>query len=312
MTKTRHRFAGLTLALAGCIATPASAGFTVYLAQTGSGTTCSLAAPCGSMSSALSAAGLNGEVICLNKGSYGGGEIDNSVTISCGYDLWEAPTSGIGINTPARSTVSIEGLVADGGAAIGTAVLFRGQGNLRLHRVRIGNVPGSDSDGLLFQPSGAAKLEVSDSVFYNSGTGTGGGIVINPTSGGTAQVALERVTVSGNAFGIAADGSRSTGGINMTIADSMIAGNSQDGIVATTSGGGAPIGVMVSNTKSVNNAFGIRSNGPNVTVRVKNSDVMGNSTGLSFSGGGVLATYGNNAVNANNVNGTFSGSLPLQ
>jgi hypothetical protein len=40
-------------------------------------------------------------------------------------------------------------------------------------------------------------------------------------SGGSAQVNLERVTVNGNAFGIAADGSNSTGGINMTIAENI-------------------------------------------------------------------------------------------
>jgi hypothetical protein len=136
--------------------------------------------------------------------------------------------------------------------------------------------------------------------------------VINPVSGGTAQVALERVTVTGNAFGIAADGTRSTGGINMTIADSMIAGNSQDGIVAATPSGGAPIGVMVTNTKSANNAIGIRSIGENVTVRAKNSDVMGNSTGLSFYSGGRLLTFGNNAVRANGTDGVFSGPVALQ
>jgi hypothetical protein len=115
---------------------------------------------------------------------------------------------------------------------------------------------------------------VSDSIFYNSGgSGTGGGIVIRPQSGGSAEVALERVTVNGSVFGIAADGTGSTAGIDMTIADSMTAGNSQDGILAAMASGGAPIGVTVTNTKSVNNAFGIRSIGPNVTVRVKNSDM---------------------------------------
>ena len=107
-------------------------------------------------------------------------------------------------------------------------------------------------------------------MFSNNGSGTGGGIVVKPRPGGTAQVNLERVTVNGNAFGIAADGTGSSGGINMTIADSMIGGNAQDGIIAVTPSGGAPIGVMVlTNTKSVNNNIGIRSIGPNVTVRVK-------------------------------------------
>jgi hypothetical protein len=52
---------------------------------------------------------------------------------------------------------------------------------------------------------------------------------------------------------------------------------------AVTPSGGSPIGVYVKNTKPVNNAFGIRSLGPNVTVRVDGSGVIGNSTGLSFS-----------------------------
>ena len=52
--------------------------------------------------------------------------------------------------------------------------------------------------------------------------------------------------------------------------------------MATTSGGGAQIGVMVKNTKSTNNGFGIRSLGPNVTVRVDGSSVIGNGTGLEL------------------------------
>ena len=98
----------------------------------------------------------------------------------------------------------------------------------------------------------------------------------------------------------------------MTIADSMIGGNTQDGIIAVTPGGGAPIGVYVKNTKSVNNAIGIRSIGPNLTVRVDGSSVIGNGTGLSFGSGGALLTFGNNAVQANGSNGAFSGSVGLQ
>jgi len=153
---------------------------------------------------------------------------------------------------------------------------------------------------------------VTDTVINNYGSGTGGGIVVLPFGGGSAQVQLERVTVNGNYFGVAADGGSSTGGINMTIADSMIGGNAQDGIVATTTGGHAPIGVLVTNTKSVNNAIGIRSIGPNVTVRVKNSDVTGNGTGLAFTGGGALLSFGNNAVRANGTDGAFSGPVALQ
>jgi hypothetical protein len=69
---------------------------------------------------------------------------------------------------------------------------------------------------------------------------------------------------------------------------------------------------MVTNTKSVINAFGIRSLGPNVTVRVGDSTITGNGTGWSFSGGGSLLTYGTNKVQANGTDGAFSGSIGLQ
>jgi hypothetical protein len=98
----------------------------------------------------------------------------------------------------------------------------------------------------------------------------------------------------------------------MTVADSMIGGNANDGIIATTPSGGAPIGIMVKNTKSVNNAFGIRSLGPNVTVRASNLTITGNGTGLSFGGGGSLLTFGNNEVRANGTDGAFSGTVGLQ
>ena len=86
----------------------------------------------------------------------------------------------------------------------------------------------------------------------------------------------------------------------------------QDGLIAATSAGAAPIGVMIKNSKSANNAFGIRSLGPNVTVRVDGSSVIGNGTGLAFGSGGALLTFGNNAVQANGTNGAFSGSVALQ
>ena len=160
--------------------------------------------------------------------------------------------------------VTLEGLHFNGAGG----VRFNSGAHLHVVRCVITNSSVSGHAGIRFQPNSASKLSVTDTVISNKGSGTGGGIVINPTAGGTAQVALERVTVNGNVFGIAADGTNSTAGINMTIADSMIGGNSQDGIIAVTPSGGAPIGVMVKNTKSVNNAFGIRSIGPNVTVRV--------------------------------------------
>jgi hypothetical protein len=181
-----------------------------------------------------------------------------------------------------------------------------------IDRARVADVRGS---GIAFTPNGPAKLIVTDSIITGNRdtTGAGAGILVNPQTGGSAEVALERVKVVSNAFGIAFDGTGSTAGINATIADSLFSANTQDGIIATTPSGGAPIGVLVTNTRSVNNTgFGIRSIGPGVTVRVEGSKVSGNSTGLGSFGGGALLSAGNNIDEANGANGAFSGALAFK
>ena len=127
MSKPNRVFFAAFLALVGFHATPASAGNTAFLSRTGTGSTCSQAAPCASMSSALTAAGTGGEVICLDKSGYGFAPIAQSVTISCGDGLWEATSAPISINTPAGSDVVIEGLVSDGAGTAGTTMHFLGQ-----------------------------------------------------------------------------------------------------------------------------------------------------------------------------------------
>src|SRR5215471_16501834 len=110
---TKH---GVTVTIIGGIcalaltsaATPASAGI-AFLSHTGSGSTCSQAVPCASMGAAVGVAGAGGEVICLDKGSYGSATITQSVTISCGDGLWEAPAGATFIITPAGADVVIEG-----------------------------------------------------------------------------------------------------------------------------------------------------------------------------------------------------------
>jgi hypothetical protein len=136
------------------------------------------------------------------------------------------PSGGFDIivQAGASDVVTLEGLQLNCGG-----IAFDSGGQLQVVRCVTTNNNLSGSAGIKFRPNGASKLSVTDTVISNMGSGTGGGIVINPQSGGSARVNLERVTVNGNAFGVAADGTGSTGGINMTIADSMIGGNANDG-----------------------------------------------------------------------------------
>src|SRR4051812_23406139 len=108
MIKTAFLTFALGIAIATATASPGGAGFAAYLSRSGSGTACTFSAPCTSAETAIAVAGVNGEVICLDKGGYTGSfNISFSVTISCSDGLWENPFQLITINTPAGSDVVI-------------------------------------------------------------------------------------------------------------------------------------------------------------------------------------------------------------
>jgi hypothetical protein len=291
-----------------------------FLSPTGSGTLCSVTVPCGGLSDAISAVSAGGTIHCLNTAEYFaiGLTINKTLTIDCPGSSIDAGVSGGLVINGAGIIVRLRnfsmngfGALANGEGSIG--INFVNGSALHVENVDISGVANSPAIGIKFAPSTAAKLYVSNSSISDNGTGTvGGGIVVSPTGSGSARVVIERIAITNNVFGIAVDGTGSTGGINMTITDSVLSGNINDGVVATTPSGGAPIGVMVTNTKSTNNGFGIRSIGPNVTVRVENSKVIGNGTGVTSLNGGGLVTFGNNVVRANGTDGAFSGSVGLQ
>jgi hypothetical protein len=316
MTKPILVSAGLAVALACWLAAAPAYALNEHswVSSTGTGSACTRAAPCSNFATAQTATSAGGIVSVVDPGEYGGLAITKSLTIRA------EGAEGGGTATPALGLFWIDVQAGPNDVVVLEGLHFSGAGGVRIysaghmHIVRCVFANGNNAadSGVKFAPNSPSKLSVTDTVILNEGLGTGGGIVISPQAGGGAQVNLERVVVNGNAFGIAVDGTGSTAGINMTIADSMVGGNSQDGIVATTPAGGAPVGIYVKNTKSVNNNIGIRSIGTNVTVRVDGSSIIGNSTGLSSSGGGALLTFGNNAVQANGANGSFSGMVTLQ
>jgi hypothetical protein len=261
--------------------------------------------PCQSLSHAKDMTSAGGTVTCTGPGVNGESlGITQPLTIRC--EGGELGYLVINQTSQQAGRVFVHGLSVGADRSLPYAVGIGGAGSVVLQNVKI---TGTNAAGVYVVPDSALNLTIADSVISNGGSGaTGGGIVVKPDAGGSARVALERTAVSGNVFGIAFDGSNSAAGINAIIKDSMISGNSQDGIVATTTAGHAPIGVFVSGSASSNNAYGIRAIGPNVTVRVEDTKITGNNTGLAASGGGGLLSYGNNKVDANGSNGAFTGS----
>jgi hypothetical protein len=291
-----------------------------WLSGTGSGTFCTRDTPCKFLDFAYATTMAGGAISVVDGGNFGssGVAIAKSLTIrAVGSVAGAMSIDGIGawitVNLASSDTVVLDGL-----SFLGAGINIVGAGTVVIRNCRIGfnNRVESSNDlvfGIRIAPTGPLQVVVSDTAVENNGNASGGaGIHVVPQPGGSARVMLERVTVSRNQFGVAVDGSQSTAGINHTIKDSTLSANVNDGVVAVTSSGHAPVGVFVSNTSSTNNTYGIRSIGPNVTVRVDNSKVVGNGTGLVAGGGGALLTYGNNKVDANGADGAFTGSVAVK
>jgi hypothetical protein len=298
--------------------THANVGNRLWVASYGddNSPTCSFTAPCLSFFHAASIAPAGSEISCIDSVPAGGVIITKSMTINCEGQLAgnavktnPAAVGTVSIATSPTDIVVLRGLQLNF-LDFGSGINFNASGTLILDKVHIG---GANASGIMFQPNAPAKLIVTDSVIDSSGTGTtGAAIRVVPSGTGSAQVTLDRVRAVGNVFGIALDGTGSTSGINATIRDSVAASNTQDGIIAISASGKAPIGVLVTNSASINNQFGIRSIGPGVTVRTEASRIAGNGTGLAVSGGGVLLSAGNNTVEANAANGAFTGSFAFK
>ena len=278
-----------------------------WVSNTGTGAACTRASPCGNFAAAQTATTAGGIISILNPGDYGEITITKSLTIrGDGVDGGNGgivPAATLEINAGPNDIVILEGLYLNS-----NTVYFAAGGQLHIVRCFINAGHTSGRPGVVFNPNGFAKLSVTDTVVTNAGSA---GLFIDPQNGGSAQAALERVTVYGN------DGpgieifAVSNSGVNVTIADSAFNGNNGEGIVAIASGTGA-VGVMVSNTQSVNNINGIVSDGATTTVRVVDSTIIGNVTGLSTVSSGALLSYGNNKVRANATDGAFTAPLSLQ
>jgi hypothetical protein len=152
------------------------------------------------------------------------------------------------------------------------------------------------------------KLFITDSLIVDNGAGaTGGGINIAPAAGGNADVILKRVRFVNNAAGVVVNGSGNTTTNNVTIERSEIVGSSNTGVLAYSSGSGAPAKVMINNSVLMDNSpVAVTANGGaavpgagSAVVRISNSVMTANPLAQSVIGMGQVLSYKNNLVNGN-------------
>ncbi|HEX4736842.1 MAG TPA: hypothetical protein VH331_04690 [Allosphingosinicella sp.] len=281
---------------------------------------CSRTAPCKTFQGALSKTAAGGEMNCIDAGGYGSVTITKAMTINCYYTLasvLHSGTQGIVINAGPNDQIVLNGIETNGaGTTPGTrGISFLAGGTLIVRDSFIYGSQTSPAVGISFTPSGVSKLYVERSTVANNGaSGTGGGILIQPTgAGGSAKVEIEdSQVINSGGYGLRVDSTAntSTAGISVNIDHSQVSGSTGAGIVAVAVGTN-PITMMIANSVSSNNTTnGIIGNGAQVTIRVGNTTITGNATGINPAGGSTISSYGDNRLDGNTTaNGAFTGAI---
>lgn len=289
--------AGLALVALPVLSSESSAHQRTYVSGNGTDNTdCSISNPCRTFDRAVSLLMVNGEVNCLDAGSYGPVTITKSVTIDCKEvpaTIQASSGNGITINIPASSndplrTVRLRGFTLSGAGQSGSAGTRTGAVGLRIvdaNAVFVEHLVISDftQQGIYdSRSSGQTKLFVLDTVVRNNG---GGGIVC---AGSNVNVAvLDNVRSENNLNGLAVGA-----GNNVTVNRSVFSGNSVAGVEAD-------IGARVHVNGSVvsNNNFGLHASGG---IRASNNDIDFNNLAIN----GAITSLGNNRFNYNQQPGS--------
>jgi hypothetical protein len=279
---------------------------------------CSRTAPCKTFAGAISKTAAGGEINCLDPGGFGAVTITKSITIDCHHTLGGALAGGNGItvNMPLATDVAyLRGLDIFGVNPPSNGVRFINNGTLHIVDSRIRRFNAAGSFGISFQPGGASRLYVSNTEIATNGNaaGSGGGVLIQPTGGGSALVEISDVKVQNNdGVGMKVDttGNTSPTGIVVSIRDSQFSG-SPVGISAIAPAGSPAVQVMVAQSMiDFNSSFGLAASGTgSATIRVSGSNITGNGTAVLSSGGGTVRSYGDNLTDGNNAASTFSGGV---
>jgi hypothetical protein len=286
---------------------------------------CSRTAPCKTFAGAISKTAAGGEINCLDPGGFGAVTITKSIAIVC--DNTEAGilvsgTNGVVVNAGATGIVTLKGLDFEGLGTGINGINVLSAGAVHVHKVQIRGFRGAGGSGINFAPStGAPELYVADSYITDNGSSaTTGGITIRPTATGSANVSINRVQLENNSSGITADGSASTGvAVNFALRDSVVAGNTNNGVTGTTTASHAAISGMIYNTAvSANAGVGINANGVaasglgSAVIRVGSSVIAQNVSGVTQTGSGQVRSYTTNQVNGNLNSETFTLFDPLK
>ena len=252
-------------------------------------------------------AATNAEIDVLTPGGYGALSISKGISIQghgfAGISVSNNGT-GIGITAPSTDSVSLNGLLIDGGGGGGTGILFNSGKSLTVENCVVRNMTGN---GLILLSEAEATQTVAVSNSYFSDT-TGNGIEIETFgSAGTVTASIDRTVFSGNGTGLEVQASLVTSSVPVSVAvtDSIAANNGTGfSVLSNTS----IANLSLTHALIEGNGSGIHASGTNATAWVAQSTFTGNTLAFSIDTNGVVNSYGDNYVTSG---GGSSGTTPV-
>lgn len=277
------------LALAVLVVTPAiyaQANRTWVSSVGDDANSCSRTEPCETFAGAISKTAAGGEISAIDSGDFGAVTITKSITIN-GPGPFASSINGVILNAGPNDRVVLRNLSING-VGIGTnGIRFLSGKSLIVDHA---NISGFTSRGIDMSVTTNAKLFVWNTSITNGATG----IFITTTSG-QAQAMIDNSHLTSLTNGIEA----STNG-RAAISNSIISGNSSNGILASTATSRINVdGCQISS----NDLVGINASASGAIIRISDNLINNNNTGISIAAGATVSSEGNNR-DAGNVGTT--------
>lgn len=266
---------------------------------------CSRTAPCKTFAGAISKTAAGGEINCLDPAGFGAVTITKSISIDCHHTLGgilAASANGVIINALSTDKIILRGLDINGAGGAGglDGVRFLAGGSLHVEDTTINNMTTGINAGL--NQAAAAEIYVTNSYFRNL---SNIGMFISNANVGLINVVVEKSTIENNVFGIIGRGNT-----RMDVRNSVVAGNSNTGILSEVNAGAGPLSIInVINCSITNNGTGLSAGSSSAAnqgnLRVSGSTISFNTTGVT-AGNGKANTFLDNILQNNGSDGAFT------
>jgi hypothetical protein len=251
---------------------------------------CSRTAPCKTFAGAISKTAAGGEISVLDSGDFGAVTITKAITINGGGTLagiLSAGITGIIVSAGVNDNVVIRSVSINGVGTGINGIRFLAGKSLTLDNVTIS---GFTTRGVDMSMAATAKLIARNTRITNGATG-----IFITTTGGTAQASLEDVHLTGLTNGVEV----SSNG-RATISNSVISGNSSNGILASASTTRINVdGCQI----SFNDLTGVNASVAGSVIRLSSNEIVNNNTGISIAAGAFVESAADNR-DAGNVGTT--------